>query len=317
MSQNEWVEPRGPHLPDVITRIPLGVWPFLAVAVLAAYGRVSLLRPETFESPVNALWVLVGSVDAVVAPLLGAALFYRHPRAHRTLPAVAFGAILFAFTTVVDALREPVMNSIAPPMFFGSLDDTMVTLAGSGYRVIEALLVVFALTYLALGLDDARQNDDRTRARSMLVALAALAIGGPLISAFVAWPWPGEFALQIVLNLGAGALTNLAWLYLGVTVYRGWAAGETPDAGWGLAAVASVGYLAVVAVFSVLNIMLWIIGPTESQVPVVYEAALLLEALAAALWVAFLVAFWLGLPAEPDPSTPDLAEGPLTGSAGS
>jgi hypothetical protein len=317
VSQEEWVEPRGPHLPDAITRIPLGVWPFMALAVLATYGRVSLLRPESFESPVNVLWVLVGSVDALVAPLLGAVLFYRHPRAHRTIPAVAFGAILFAFTTVVDALREPVINSIAPPLFFGSLDDTMVTLASSGYRVIEALLVVFALTYLAIGLGEARQHEDRTNATSMLVGLAALAVGGPVIGGLLALPWPSEFTLQIVLNLVAGVLTNLAWLFLGWTAIKGWAASETPNAGWGLAAAAGVGYLAVYATFTVLNLLLWIIGPTESQVPVVYETALLLEVVAAALWVALLIAFWLGLPEEPDRSTPDLAEGPLTGSAGS
>ena len=298
MSQEEWVEPRGPHLPDVMTRIPLGVWPFLAVAVLAAYGRISLLRPESFESPTNAAWVIVGSVEAVAAPLLGAALFYRHPRAHRTIPAIAFGTALFAFTTVVDALREPVMNSIAPPMFFGSLDDTMVTVAGSGYRLVEALLIVFALTYLAIGLADARRLEDRMNARAILIALAVIAVACPIIGGLLVLPWPGELTLQIVLNLVAGLLSYLAWVYLALTAFRGWAAGEAPNAGWGLVALAGIGYLAVVASFMVLNVVLWIIGPTESQVPVVYEAALLLEVVTAALWVALLAAFWLGLPAE-------------------
>ena len=317
MSQHEWVQPRGPHLPDAIMRVPLGVWPFLAVAVLAAYGRVSLVGPGSFEPPSNVVWVIVGSVEAIAAPLLGAALFYRHPRAHRTVPSIAFGAVLFAFTTVVDALREPVMNSIAPPMFFGSLDQTMVTVAGSGYRLVEALLIVFALTYLALGLSDARRFEDRTNARWILIASAVIAVASPIVGGLLALPWLGEMSLQIALNLFAGLLSYLAWVYLGWTAFKGWAAGEEPSAGWGLAAAAGLGYLVVVASFTVLNVLLWIIGPTESQVPVVYEAALLLEAATAGVWVALLAAFWLGLPAEPEPVMPDPAEVPPTGFAGS
>jgi hypothetical protein len=317
VSEHEWVEPRGPHLPDVITRIPLGVWPFLAVAVLAAYGRWTLVRPSTFEQPAELFWILSGSIEALVAPLLGAALFYRHPRAHRTIPAVAFAAVLFAFTTVVDAFREPVMNSIAPPMFFGSLDQTMVTLAGSGYRMVEALLIVFALTYLALGLSDARRFEDRANARSILIASTVIAVASPMLGGLLVLPWPGEWTLQNVLNLVAGLLSYLAWVFLGWTAFKGWAAGEEPRPGWGLAAAAGLGYLVVVASFTVLNVLLWIIGPTESQVPVVYEAALLLEGVTAGVWVALLAAFWLGLPAEPDPVMPDPAEAPPPGFAGS
>jgi hypothetical protein len=303
VSQKEWVEPRGPHLPDAITRIPLGVWPFVAVAALAAYGRMSLLRPATIESPVDALWVIVGSIDALAAPLLGAALFYRHPNAHRAIPAIAFGAAIFAFTTIVDALREPVMNNIAAPPMFGSLDDPVVTLAGSGYGLVEALLGVFALTYLAIGLADARHLKDRTSARSTVVGLVVLAIGCPVIGGLLAMPWPAEFTLQIVLNLVGGALTNLAWVYLGWTAFRGWTAGEAPNAGWGLVALAGLGYLAVVVSFTVLNVVLWIIGPIESQVPLIYELAQLLSIVLAGFWLALLAAFWIGLPAEREAGT--------------
>lgn len=301
MSQEEWVEPRGPHLPDAIARIPLGVWPFVAVAVLAAYGRVSLLRPISFESPADVLWVIVGTVDAVAAPLLGAALFYRHPRAHRTVPAVAFGTVVFAFTTVVDALREPVLNSIAPPPMFGSLDEAFVTVAGTGYSAIEALLLVFALTYLAIGLGDARQCKDSRDGRPIMLGLLLCAVGAPLAGGILAAPWPAEMSTQIVVGLVAQLLTNLAWAYLGWTAYRGWQAGEQPNVGWGLVALAAVGYVIVVIVFALLSVVLWIIGPTETQVPLIYEIAQLLTVGLAAFWLALLAAFWLGLPAEPDP----------------
>ena len=301
MSQEEWVEPRGPHLPDAITRIPLGVWPFLAVAVLAAYGRVSLLRPELFATPANILWVIVGTVDAVAAPLLGAALFYRHPRAHRTVPAVAFGTVLFAFTTVVDALREPVLNSIAPPPMFGSLDEAFVTVAGTGYSAIEALLLVFALTYLAIGLGDARQFRDRRSGRPIMVVLLLCSVGAPLAGGILASPWPAEMTTQIVVSLIAQLLTNLAWAYLGWTAYRGWQAHEEPTLGWGLVALAAIGYVIVVIVFALLSVVLWVIGPTETQVPLIYEFAQLLTVGLAAFWLALLGALWLGLPAERDP----------------
>ena len=307
MSQEEWVEPRGPHLPDAITRIPLGLWPFLAVAVLAAYGRVSLIRPTSFESPAELLWVLVGTVDAVAAPLLGAALFYRHPRAHRTVPAVAFATVLFAFTTVVDALREPVMNSIAPPPMFGSLDEGFVTLAGTGYSAIEALLLVFALTYLAVGLGDARQFRDSRNGRPIMVGLLVCAVGSPLVGGLLASPWPAGMTMQIVVSLIAQLLTNLAWAYLGWTAYRGWQANEEPNVGWGLVTLAAIGYVIVVIVFALLSVVLWIIGPTETQVPLIYEFAQLLTFGLAAFWLALLAAFWLGLPAEPDPD--DVASG--------
>jgi hypothetical protein len=300
MSQEGWVEPRGPHLPDTITRTPLGVWPFLAVAVLAAYGRVSLLGQESFASPANVLWVIAGTVEAVAAPLLGAALFYRHPRAHRTVPAVAFGTVLFAFTTVVDALREPVMNSIAPPPMFGSLGEGFVTLASTGYSAIEALLLVFALTYLAIGLGDARQFKDRRSGRPIMLGLLLCAVGAPLAGGILASPWPAETTNQIVVGLTAQLLTNLAWAYLGWTAYRGWRADEEPNAGWGLVALAAIGYVVVVIVFALLSVVLWIIGPTETQVPLIYEFAQVLTLGLAAFWLALLAAFWLGLPAEPD-----------------
>ena len=300
MSQHEWVEPRGPHLPDVITRIPLGVWPFLAVAVLAAYGRWTLLLPSTIEEPAELLWIVSGSIDAVVAPLLGAVLFYRHPRAHRTMPAIASAAVLFAFTTVVDAFREPVMNGIAPPPTFGSLDEGFVILAGTGYSAIETLLQVFAITYLAIGLADARRFRDSFNSRPIMVGLSLGAAAPPVVGGLLTLPWPTAMTTQIAVSLTGHLLTNLAWAFLGWTAYRGWRADEELSRGWGLVALAAIGYVIVGIVFALLSIVLWVIGPTQTQVPLIYEFAQLLTLGLAALWVVLLAAFWLGLPAEPE-----------------
>ena len=102
-------EARGPRLPDAIARVPGPVWPFLALTVLAAYGRWQDLSGLSFGSPVNDVALVAGSVPPIVSPLLGVALFARHPTAHRTMPSVAFGVALFAVLTVVDRLREPIL----------------------------------------------------------------------------------------------------------------------------------------------------------------------------------------------------------------
>ena len=47
----DWPEARGPHLPDVIARVPGPVWPFLALTVLAAFGRWQELSASLARQP--------------------------------------------------------------------------------------------------------------------------------------------------------------------------------------------------------------------------------------------------------------------------
>ena len=301
MSQEEWVEPRGPHLPDAITRIPLGVWPFLALAVLEAYGRLARLGSVRFEGPVDSVEALIGAVGALAVPLIGVALFLRHPHAHRTLPSITVGVALLAALTVVDALRDLVVQGIVQ----SELDFQTSILASTGYSVIQALVRVFAVTYLAIGLHDARRFADRTRGSEVRALLLIAALGSPAIMAFVVWPWPGEQVLPNLLSLVAQVLTNLAWTYFAWVAFRGWAAGEEPKIGWGLAALVGAGNVVVTMLAAFLNLAVWAAGPTEGQVPLVFEAYRVLLAVLAGLWVALLAAFWLGLPAEGQTETRD------------
>jgi len=310
MRQEEWVEPRGPQLPGVLTRIPLGVWPFVAVALLEALGQWEQIRSIQAGHPVDVAEAVIGAIGGLAVPLIGAALFLRHPSAHRTMPAITLGVVLLAALTVVDALRDVVLEGIVQ----SELDFETATLASTGYSVIQALVRVFAVIYIALGLDDARRFDDRTRASGVRVLLLVAALLAPAITAVVGWPWPQEHVVTTLLNLAAQVATNLAWTYLAWIAVRGWAAGEAPNLGWGLTAMVAACNLFVIVLAAMLNLIVWIIGPTESQVPVVFEVYRLLLAVLAVLWVLLLAAFWLGLPAEPDRSTPDLVEGPLTDS---
>ena len=302
MSQEEWVEPRGPHLPDVITRVPLGVWPFLALAVLEGYGRLVRLGSVSFEGPVDYVEALIGTVGALAVPLVGVALFLRHPHAHRTLPSITVGVALLAALTVVDALRDLVVQGIVQ----SELDFQTSILASTGYSVIQALVRVFAVTYLAIGLSDARRFADRTRGSGVRAVLLIAALGSPAIMAFVVWPWPEQQVLPNLLSLVAQVLTNLAWTYLAWVAFRGWAAGEEPNVGWGLVALVSAGNLAVTMLAAFLNLAVWAVGPTEGQVPLVFEAYRVLLAVLSGLWVALLAAFWLGLPAEREAEAQEL-----------
>jgi hypothetical protein len=302
----DWPEERGPHLPDAITRIPLGVWPFLALALLAAYGRWELLRTAQPGSPVDVLSLFAGTVTPIAAPLLGAALFARHPDAHRTLPAVAFACVLFAASTVVDRLQQPILEGILGGDPFVDANSELPVI---GYAIVQALVVVFAATYLAVGLADAMRFEDRRRSRAPLAILVLTVITVFFGTAAVSSLPTGSTPLLIV-SLVAQLVTNLAWAYVGWTALRGWTAGEEPNLGWALAAGVGIGHVLWAVLVMLLNVVLWAVRPEESQLPFVFEAYNVLSLLAVALSLALLVAFWLGLPDVPDADEAEPGDAP-------
>ena len=289
-------EARGPRLPDAIVRVPGPVWPFLALTALAAYGRWQDLSGLSFGSPVNDVALVAGSVPPIVSPLLGVALFTRHPTAHRTMPSVAFGVTLFAVLTVVDRLRAPILQSIA------SFDPTFASTGPAflGYGLVQALIAVFALTYLSLGLADARRFEDSPADRSVLILLLAGAVAAPAVSALLGFAWLSVQPLSSFVSVVSVLATNLAWAYLGWNAYRGWSAGEEPGSGWALVTGASFGYLLIAILAAALSVFAWVSGASNSQPQFVYEVYLLLGAGLAAVWLALLAAFVVGLPAEAD-----------------
>ena len=289
-------EARGPRLPDAIVRVPGPVWPFLALTALAAYGRWQDLSGLSFGSPVNDVALVAGSIPPIVAPLLGVALFARHPTAHRTMPSVAFGITLFAVLTVVDRLRAPILQSIA------SLDPTFASTGPAflGYGLVQALVSVFALTYLSIGLADARRFEDSPGRRTVLFLLVVGAVGAPAVSVLLGFAWLSVQPLSSLVSVVSVVATNLAWAYLGWNAYRGWTAGEEPGTGWALVAGGSVGYVLIAVLATVLSVFAWLSGASNSQPQLVYEVYLLLGAALAGVWLALLAAFVVGLPAVED-----------------
>ena len=288
----DWSEERGPHLPDAIARVPGPVWPFLALTVLAVIGRWQELSGLSFSSPIDVVSLIAGSAPPIVSPLLGVALFARHPNAHRTMPSVAFGVVLFAALTVVDRLRAPILNSIA------GLDPTFESTGPAflGYDLVQALVSVFALTYLSIGLADARRFEDSPGRRTVLILLFAGAVGAPAVSALLAFAWLSVQPLSGVVSLVSVLSTNLAWAYLGWNAYRGWSAGEEPGTGWALVAGAAIGYVLIAVLATALSVFAWVSGASNSQPQLVYEVYLLLGAALAGVWLALLAAFAVGLP---------------------
>ena len=276
--------------------MPGPVWPFLALTVLAAIGRWQELSGVSFSSPIDVVSLIAGSVPPIVSPLLGVALFARHPNAHRTMPSVAFGVVLFAVLTVVDRLRAPILNSIA------SLDPTFESTGPAflGYDLVQALVSVFALTYLSIGLADARRFEDSPGSRPILILLIAGAVGAPAVSALLAFAWLSVQPLSSVVSVVSVLSTNLAWAYLGWNAFRGWSAGEEPGTGWALVAGAGFGYVLIAVLATALSVVAWVSGASNSQPQFVYEVYLLLGAGLAGIWLALLAAFVVGLPAVAD-----------------
>ncbi len=284
--------------------MPGPVWPFVVLTALAAFGRWQELSNVSFSSPIDVIALIAGSVPPIVAPMLGVALFARHPNAHRTMPSVAFGVVLFAALTVVDRLREPILQSIA------SVDPTFQSTGPAylGYGLVQALVSVFALTYLSIGLADARRFEDGPGRRTVLFLLVAGAVGAPAVSALLGFAWLSVQPLSSIVSVVSVLATNLAWAYLGWNAYRGWTAGEEPGTGWALVAGGSIGYVLIAVLATVLSVFAWVSGASNSQPQLVYEVYLLLGAGLAGVWLALLAAFVVGLPAVEEAGNADAIE---------
>ena len=197
--------------------------------------------------------------------------------------------------TVVDRLREPILESIA------SLDPTFEATGPAylGYGLVQALVSVFALTYLSIGLSDARRFEDSPGRRMVLLLLVAAAVGAPALSALLGFAWLSVQPLSSLVSVVSVLATNLAWAYLAWNAYRGWSAGEEPATGWALAAGAGSGYL-LIALLATMFVQRLRLGQRREQQP----APARLRGLPSArrgprrgLGPALLAAFAVGLPA--------------------
>jgi hypothetical protein len=293
----EWEEPRGPHLPDTLTRVPLAVWPFVALAIALCYLELQRYGPNATGSASDLVPFAISLTPVVAAPLSGAALFLRHPHAWSRHRPLAIALILLTaavsirfFTPVISDLVTPTgplvdpYAEIAPNMWFSFV-----------FGKASSVMSLFGLAYLWLGLDLERREARSPASRWIFVVLAT----GAVVMAIVLVPsqialgeisgdplYPLIGAVEIAFSLIGG----LAWAAVATVAVDGARMGERPRSAWWLVAVAALG--ASVLAFGVqviLTLMVTVLG--ENVV-----LAWLWLGHGFATDVALLAAFALGLP---------------------
>ena len=276
-----WEEPRPPHLPDTVTSLSPWVFPFVLLAALQVIaGWLEWKAQGDLGDPSYGLSIALGVLQAACVSLLGAALFLRHPDAHRLLPMLVFGVALLVATVLL-------------PLVVRALDDPLQTDESTFVRTIYVYAInvvsAFGLIYIARGLDGARRSSDVVSGRGLGIVLTIAVLLAAVVTALPGFA-PGAELLTPgnVVAIVLSAFVSLAWCYLFVIAFRGWRAGEQPRIGWLLVVVAAGISIAVRLLISVSGsldmsqfgtIVLWVISVAFVSV-----------------WVLLLLAFLVGLP---------------------
>jgi hypothetical protein len=291
-----WDEPLPPHLPDRLTSISPWVLPFLVVLALQLWV-LWLDRPFGTDAR-SALDYVLGiryQFPEIAGSLIGLALFLRHPDARRTLPQIAWGALLLLLAQGMGLLEQPldpVFVALAPPSedlyFFSPLREA--------YSIFTSLVAVFGIAFIASGLSAARRYESTGPGRTLVAALVILAVASAAGSAAVSMLWsPAEFDVSpalvgtIIGTVVARFLRTLAFSYLVVVSVGGWLAQEAPRSAWRLVAVGA-GFLLFSASMAPFIGLL-----SLSQDGYLAVFAFIQEGVVVA-WVLMVAAFAVGLP---------------------
>ena len=249
-----------PHPFVVLRRIPWLALVFVALAVADLYW---MLRQSDFLAGMSigdiagyALRVTPG----VAAILMPAAVLASHRDTWRRIPTVVFGTVLFAsvqgLAVVADPL-QPIFASLTPAS--AELPD-LVPLAAL-FDAVVSLASVLGVTYIGLGLAQARRYEDRpAEAISLVVPVAATlaTIIGVLAASrfdFGGTPLTPPLAIYLAATVALGILRVVAWAYLAAVVIRGWWSGEGPNTGWWLAVLATALVLLALALVNISGIL--------------------------------------------------------------
>jgi len=289
-----WEEPRGPHLPDWTARIPGSAWAFLAVAALVAWRAASDLLSSSIDEPATTLSVSLSIAGRVAAPLLGAALFVRHPDALREHRALALGCALLAASVLAGSFRGDVhglLDGLA-----GDTESFGPSPWSTAYGAAVTLAAAGGLLALGRGLRAARTRASRLSERPLLVVALAVPVATAVIatSALLGTEGQEDMLGVFLVSNAAGLAVGIAWAVLAVEALAGAHAGEAPATGWRLAAVATWGMLAE-GLWSLLAGLFYMAVPDAAL-----AASGLLSVVSVAgslMWLLLLAAFAAGLPA--------------------
>lgn len=246
--------------------VPRLAIPFLAVAAIEIVTVArTVLEFGTANLGSTLLSVVVPAIPGVALTLIGAALLIRHPDARRTLPRLVTAAGLLVVVALGRLVSGPLFAWL-PVVFeegFPSPEPSRSSLFILGYLVVLSGISALALWWMGRGLRAARRYPDQgSTALIALVVLALVVLAVVVITglASVGASWSGFpagpsalFTAYLVVNLLGSVLGGLALGTLAITATRGWAAGETPQLGWALAAIGAWLMFAVNAAVAVVT----------------------------------------------------------------
>jgi hypothetical protein len=277
------------------------------VAALQVWRTWTLMPGAGDLDVATTLSFLASMVQSIAPPLLGVALFWRHPDARTTMPLLVFGLALFALGALLSAFEEPireVLRVIAPSV--EGPDFMLDSPAVFAFRVLTALLSIIAVLYTAAGLSASRVRERSVAERPVAIWMSAIAIVATVFSLAAITQADFEstpaFLIQLAIGTLLSAFVTLAWAYLVTVTVGGWMARETPHRAWGLAALAGSTLFASRVVFTLLTSL----PVGESAMPVFQ----LVGYAALAAWLVLLAGFWLGLPKSPDSKPAEAETGP-------
>ena len=294
-----WSEPRGPHLPDALGRLPPSAWVFVVLA-LVRLGWA--LREDALGPSVDA-WrigqVVLFGMPSVVAVLLPAALLARHRDAPARMRVLFAGLVLLA---IVEGLRllasplEPVFESLTP----GDQEVAFLVPSAIAYQVAGNLLNALAVAAVSVGLIRARRHADRSASWPVDAVLAALVVLVGLTGILSVSRLPAEqlpltptVVAYVVSTVVLNVLTATAFAALAAATTAGARASEEPAIGWRIAAIGSwlvIGSLAALGMAGLLE-------PTPDVAGLAHNLVLAIETVFSLGFIGLLAAFALGLPA--------------------
>ena len=289
-------------------------WPVIAVAAVtvlavepfvsdwATWPRWLASDPAGFGS-----WVVSTLIPRLALPLVGAALFLRHPDAHRRLPLLVMGAGLLAI--------EPLVTRGAR-----WLVDTLVVGSGGGFHsttsasmvvvLLAGLSSAFGFAYLGRGLAATRQYEDRGSVRWLVVLVLGTAIAWGALTTVAAASLPAvgdriEGPVLIALWAMGAVASVVAGGYLAIIATRGAQAGERGRRAWTLATVGAWGILLAPLAMGVISVGWSVPGLASELTSAAYQVLALVSS---AAHILFLLAFLDGLPDDEGITWFDLAE---------
>ena len=282
-------------------RIGALVFLLAAVGYIVWYGTQQPI-PEGASLADFILYVLQ-TVPSVVAILLPAVILVRHPDAWWTARTLLFGAVLLAVVPALIILAQPLQGyfeALTPP----NEDLPLVTLA-EVYRAVILLVGVTGLAYIGLGLSMARRYVDVGPGWATAWFVPGATIFGAIVGVLAAQGQiegvsmtPALF-IYVGSSVILGVLRIAVWAFLASVLTRGWAAGEDPRSGWGLATAATV--LVIVALV-IINLG-GMIGITDEAIGTVLGYVTVV--LYSGGHLLLLAGFAVGLPAIDEPEAPD------------